>query len=875
VRAESAPQLLTIVGVPGIGKSRLVYELMQAVAADPSAIVTWRQGRSLPYGDGVTFWALAEIVKADAGILETDRDDVAREKIRRAVRQVVEDGAEADWVERHVSPLIGLGGNAGLLGEDSAESSAAWRRYFETLAEWRPLVLVFEDVHWADDALLDFVDGLVEWVVDVPLMVVATARPELLERRPNWGGGKANATTLSLSALSEEETAHLLDALLEHSLGGAGLRAALSARAGGNALYAEQYVRMLDEHGYVEELPMPESVQGIIAARLDGLAERDKSLLQNAAVFGKVFWEGAVLALDGVDRDAAGDSLHGLARKELVQRARRSSVEGESEYSFRHVLFRDVAYSQIPRNARADKHRRAAGWIESLGRPEDHAEMLAHHYVNALQLARGAGEADTGLVSRARLSLLQAGDRAYSVNASDAAARYYGQALELSSDIDADRPRALWGYARSLFASGTGDLPGVLEQARAALHESGDGDGAAEADALLAHAWWNRGQRREVDAHLDRAVATMRDRAPSPTKARVLSAAARFRMLTYLDNQEAIELAREALSLAEALDLEELRADTLVTLGTARWNDGDVGGAPEIEEGLRIAVEHNALSAMQRAYNNLATVARDRGDHTRHMELLEEGVRTAGRLGARDDQRFIEAQLIHGKMRMGEWDEALRAATDFIAECERGSPHRSQQRMHMTRARIYYARDDVHAAWQDCEKALTLARATHDPQWLVGPLADTAELYARAGRADEAKALVEEVMSYPDAAPGEIVSLAWMADWLNLDRRQLEPLLEDFPVDPWRRFGEAVFAGEFEKAADIAASMGHKDIEAEVRLRAAKSLLARQRPDDANAHLERALAFFRSVGATRYIREAERLRAAISREPDEAARPHA
>ena len=197
---------------------------------------------------------------------------------------------------------------------------------------------MFEDLHWADDGLLDFVDGLVEWVLDVPLLVVATARPELLERRASWGGGKANATTLSLSPLSEEETGRLVSALLEQSLLPAEMRAALSTHAGGNALYAEQYVRTLGERGQANELAMPETVHGIIAARLDSLSEPEKSLLQNAAVFGKVFWDGAVHALDGIDRVDAGECLHTLDRKEFVQRARRSSVAGESEYAFRHVL---------------------------------------------------------------------------------------------------------------------------------------------------------------------------------------------------------------------------------------------------------------------------------------------------------------------------------------------------------------------------------------------------------------------------------------------------------------------------------------------------------------------------------------------------------
>ena len=708
----------------------------------------------------------------------------------------------------------------------------------------------------------------------VPLLVVATARPELVDRRPNWGGGKANATTLSLSTLSEEETARLVNALLEQSPVGADTRATLSAQAGGNALYAEQYVRMLGERENADHLPMPETVHGIIAARLDALAEGEKTLLQDAAVYGKVFWDGAVLALDGIDREAVDEWLHGLDRKEFIQRARRSSVAGESEYSFRHVLFRDVAYSQIPRSGRADKHVRAAAWIESLGRSEDHAEMLAHHYGSALELAEAAGKSTSELVSRARDSLLKAGDRALSVNAFKEAAAYYQRALELSPETGERQARTLWGYARSLFASGD-DRTDVLEQARAALLEAGDTDSAAEADAILAAVWWNRGERREVDAHLDRALATMSNPAPSPAKAHVLGAVARFRMLTYQDNQETITLAREALALTEALDLQDLRADTLVTLGTARWNDGDAEGVADIEQGLRIATEQNALSAAQRAYNNLSIVAADRGD-PRRFQFLVEAKRLATRLGARNQERFVEAQLIAATARQGAWNEALRLADDFIVECEHGSPHRQEPRLRILRARIYYARDDLDAAWTECEKALALARATHDPNWIASALGNVTEIYAQAGRVDEAKALVEEMMSNADAARGESVSLAWVADRIDLDTQQIESLLDRLPhnANAWREWGQLMLTREFVKVAEGFAKAGYKDIEAEARVRAAEALLDRKQPEDAATQVEQALAFFRSVGATRYIREAEQLRAAISREQEHATQPH-
>src|SRR5207244_1641280 len=201
---ERIPQLVTLVGVPGMGKSRLVYELSRIADADPE-LITWRQGRCLAYGDGVAFWALAEVVKAQAGILERDSETEAAEKLRAAVEDAVADASDARWVESHLRPLVGLETEAGLGGDRRGEAFAAWRRFLESLAEHHTLVLVFEDLHWADDGLLDFVDELVDWLSGVRLLVVCSARPELLERRPGWGGGKLNASTLGLSPLSQDQ----------------------------------------------------------------------------------------------------------------------------------------------------------------------------------------------------------------------------------------------------------------------------------------------------------------------------------------------------------------------------------------------------------------------------------------------------------------------------------------------------------------------------------------------------------------------------------------------------------------------------------------------------------------------------------------------
>src|SRR6476620_4787255 len=375
-RREQSAQLVTLVGVPGIVKSRLVAELFHITDAYEE-IINWRQCRSLPYGERVSFWALGEIVKAHAGILESDDVATAEEKLAAMVELLGEDEREREWLDRHTRPLVGL---EGAERTEREEAFAAWRRLLEAAAEQRPLVLVFEDLHWADDGLLDFVDHLADWATTVPILIVGTARPELLDRRPSWGGGKRNAFTLSIGALTNDETAQLLARLLDRAVLDADVQQAVLQRAEGNPLYAEEYARMLAEHDG-GDLPLPETVQGLIAARIDGLAPAEKALLQEASVVGKGFWPGA---LSGADATA----LHALERKEFTRRDRRSSIAGQTQYAFLHALVRDVAYGQIPRAERADKHRRAAEWLGSLAgdRTEDHAEMLAHHYREALSL---------------------------------------------------------------------------------------------------------------------------------------------------------------------------------------------------------------------------------------------------------------------------------------------------------------------------------------------------------------------------------------------------------------------------------------------------------------------------------------------------------
>ena len=629
-------------------------------------------------------WALGEVVKAQAGILEADPAEAAAAKLERAVTDLLGDEGEAAWVLGHLRPLVGLGDPAQAGGDRRAEAFAAWRQFLEALAEQGPAVLVIEDLHWADEVLLDFLDHLVDWASGVPLLVVGTARPELLSRRPSWAGGKLNATTIALSPLGPEDTARLVAALLDQALLPAETQAALLARAGGNPLYAEEYVRMLADRGYLrkaggtwrleraDELPLPESVQGIIAARLDTLTAEDKALVQDAAVLGKVGWVGALAALGDADPAALEARLHTLERRELLRRERRSAVAGERQYAFRHVLVRDVAYAQLPRAARADKHRRAARWLEALSpdRAEDRAELLAHHWQATLQYAQAAGQDTTELAPRARLALRDAGDRALELNAFDAATRWYTAALELWPGDDPERPRLLLrlGEARMYGEQAGGEL---LVEARDRLLGQGDREAAAQAEALLgALASW-QGKGETAMEHTRRAVALLADAGPSPAKAYALAGLAQDQWLRG-ETAEAIQVGRQALALSDLLGLHRDRVGALQAIGLARVNSGDASGIADLEQAIAIAVEHNLpISAI--AYGNLASTLIGLGKTARGFELQAAARHAAERFGLAGDLRWLQAEQVFEAYWRGRWDVALEGAEQFIAEAEAGA----------------------------------------------------------------------------------------------------------------------------------------------------------------------------------------------------------
>ena len=852
-RHARTPQLLTLVGVPGIGKSRLVHELQRIVDADPE-LVTWRQGRCLAYGDGVTLWALVEIVKAQAGISEQDASAEVVEKLRQAASDTLPED-DAAWVESHLLALVGLAEETELGGNRREEAFSAWRRFLEGMAEHRPLVVVFEDLHWADEALLDFVDELVDWLTDVPLLVVATTRPELLERRPNWGGGKLNATTLALAPLTNEETAQLLSGALGTPVLAAETQAALLERAGGNPLYAEQFAELYVERGSTDDLTLPETLQGIIAARLDGLGSAEKALMLDAAVVGKVFWTGAL----GRDEDKTTATFHSLERKGFVRRQRRSSVEGQSELAFAHALVRDVAYGQIPRAERATKHRAVAEWIESLGRPEDHAEMRAYHWRSALDLARASGSDDEQLTTRARLSLRDAGDRAFALNSHAAAASLYDGALGLWPEDDHERADLLFRRARALFhAYDEERREQALEKARDALLAAGDYEHAGEAEILLCNVAWDRGQGSLVRERLVRAKDLVGE-SRSPSSARVLATSARMHAL-HGDPDEGLGVGHRAYEMAVDLGLPSIQAHALTTIGMLKNDRDGVSGRDDMERALAIAMEADAPVASS-IVNNLAVYALYRGELHRADELYGEAQRLADRYGDGSSVRFVRANRIWLDFMLGRWEQSFANASVFIAECK-SLPHVQEGSTRQVRAAMLWARGEFDTAREDENAALALARETGDTGQLIAALSLVCSNLADEGRYAEASPYVDELVPLVRSfgTHGALIRVGAFAEQLGAGEA-LRAALEEAGSGPavfrWRPAINAVLAGDLTGAADVVAEAGNVSLEAFTRHYGGLRLLGVGRTAEGEAQLARALAFHRRVDAAHYVATAE------------------
>jgi class 3 adenylate cyclase/tetratricopeptide (TPR) repeat protein len=485
--------LFTVLGAAGEGKSRLVEEFLESVDGSAGVLT----GRCLPYGEGITYWPVAEAVRTALGVRAFD----APPEVGARLEEIVGEDEHAAAITNGIAEVLGSRGGVGSAGE----LPWAVRRFLEILATDRPLVTVWEDIHWAEPAFLDLVDHVVDWSRDASILVVCTARPELLDVRAAWGGGKSNATTLSLQPLDANASAELIGNLL----GGTGLPADVSERiteaAGGNPLFVEQMLSMMIDDGQLvaqdggwspndlSTVQVPPSVALLLAARLERLSEDERRAIECAAVIGREFYRGAVVDLLPEHlRPRADDVIRSLVRKEFA-RPDRSSMAGEEAFRFRHILIRDAAYNAIPKERRADLHEVFAAWIDRSGgeRAEEADEIVGYHLEQAFHLREALGPLDErtrSLRTRAAERLAAAGERALARHDVRAVSNLLGRAQSLLDPSDRARVAILPDLGIALREAGRVDEANAIVD-EALARANGLGDPALAAHATVAR-WY-------------------------------------------------------------------------------------------------------------------------------------------------------------------------------------------------------------------------------------------------------------------------------------------------------------------------------------------------------------------------------------------------
>ena len=666
--------LVTVIGVAGIGKSRLAWEFEKYIDGLVGGVY-WHRGRCLSYGEGVAYWALAEMVRMRAGISEDEDESEALAKLRETVAEHVPDVAERDWVETRLQQLLGLTVRS---ESERDDLYAAWRLFFERLAEQEPVVLVFEDIHWADAGLLEFVEHLLDWSRNQPITVVALARPELAERHPAFGRAARSSATVALDPL-DDAAMDTLVAGLAPGLPDA-LRATIRERADGIPLYAVETVRMLLDKGAlalsadglvttgtVESLDVPETLHALIAARLDALAPSERRVLESAAVLGKTFGTRGLATLSGLEQDELQPILTGLVRKEVLALDTDPRSPERGQYGFLQALVQRVAYETLSRRDRKAKHLAAAEYLASgTGIDADEiAELIAAHYRDAWEADPQADDAADARRS-ARDWLCRAGERAAALAATDDGRRAFDDALGLTETPLEQAP--LLERAGELALAG-GDAAASetrLREAHRIYEESGRPHEAARAAAALSLSLWELGRSEETIGLLDRALDTLAADRPDADVAKLASEAARVHL--FLDHPvEAGERVELALTIAESQQLPEVLSQALNTKALLRKGHPREAAAL-MREALAIAREHDLVAAALRAYNNLVVLTDEQELFDEQQRIIGEALDLARRRGHRSYAITFAGMRCLNLLERGDWDEAFRLAEEHLPD---------------------------------------------------------------------------------------------------------------------------------------------------------------------------------------------------------------
>ena len=770
---EGRARLVALTGPAGIGKSRLAWELEKYVDGVIENVY-WHSGRSPSYGEGVSFWALGEMVRRRCRLAEKDDEAATRERVAATLSEYVADEQDRQWLEPALLALLGVeaapaGGREVLF--------AAWRTFFERIAERGTTVLLFEDLQFADSGLLDFIDHLLEWGRNSPIMILALARPELLERRPTFGSATRHFNSMPLEPLADEEMRELLRGIVP-DLDGAAVEA-IVARADGIPLYAVETIRMLIADGRLEacddgtcrtlqaigELAIPDSLRSLIASRLDALASADRLLLQQASVLGQSFTLEAIGALDGAPADELSDRLRTLVRRELLDREADPRSPERGHYRFVQGLIREVAYGTLGRRERREKHLAAARYYEALGDDET-AGTLASHYLAAYQSSE-AGPAADAVAAQARLSLRGAAERASSLGAYTQAGNYLEQALAVTRDAG-ERAELLERAAHVAESDGQYERGlDLARQAIAAYQELGNRAAVARATGVMGTLHIGLAQHGDAVETFRAALAGLPEEQPE-LRAELLARLSRALMRSRQD-REAVEAADEALVLAEPRGLLPVIAEAIInkaaTLGNSgRWREAAALG----QAGVELAGQAGSTELQLRAMNNLASTISD-DQPARAVQITSDALALARRLGLRGMHSWLVGTLSIGRYWEGSgWDESIELLRESMGDA--GNPI-DEMRSAATLLAFLHARAEPDD--QLLARVVEISASTEDP-----PI--RAMTYLLQGEArllqDDHEAAYELFTRGSETDPSEPTGIVWsarLAIWLG-DRPRLE-----------------------------------------------------------------------------------------------------
>ncbi|MDP9270684.1 MAG: AAA family ATPase [Chloroflexota bacterium] len=667
---ERGIRLVSVVGQGGIGKSRLAWEF-QKYLDGISEPVFWQQGRSPAYGDGISFWALGEMVRVRAGIGEGADEATTRSRIASSVAEHVGGPAERPEVEGALLQLLGISD-----GQSRQRDALflAWRTFWERLSEENAVVLVFEDLQWADTGLLDFIEYMLQWSRGHRIYIVTLARPELLDRRPTWGAGHRSFTSLGLGPLGGEDMAALLTGLVP-GLPDAALRE-IVMRAEGVPMYAVETIRMLinegrlvqatddtyEVSGDLGEITVPESLHALIAARLDALAPEERGLMQDGAVLGQTFTVEALAAVHSAPEADVEARLRRLVQRELLTFDDDPRSPERGQFGFVQSLVREVAHSTLSRADRRTRHLAAARYYEAIG-DDELAGVLAEHYLEAYR-ARPSGEEGAAVATQARIALRAAGARAFSVGAADNALGYAEQALEVATE-PADRLELEWDAMVAGESAGRFDVAKRHAERGIELAQ-GLGD-AYKRRRLVARLGdlLTEGFMDEAGVMLEAAIAEDGLTPETPGFAELASTLIKIHMRTDRD-AEAVALADKALSVPEGVIPTDIRLDVIITRGTALSNLGKFMEATVTLTGAsELARRLGDPSAMLRSAVNLG-YATEPVDVAWGYQVSREGLELARRYGHRWAERYLLGNAIDGAIDTGDWEWARGQLADAL-----------------------------------------------------------------------------------------------------------------------------------------------------------------------------------------------------------------